>query len=79
MSYSAKKCTSKIYICLRIFATDVAEQKTLLEILAFCFKLKRPYFFTCRKVACVEQFVRKCDNKPLGKIEEWRKECKDIE
>ena len=41
MGYSAKICTSKIHVdlCLRRFAIDVAEQKTLLEILAFVLNL----------------------------------------
>ena len=70
-----------VYVDPSLIALTLQNRKQCLVFLAQYIKFKRPLIIyrISRKVDCVEQFVRKCDNKPLGKIEEWRKGCKDIE
>ena len=70
-----------VYVDPSLIALTLQNRKQCLVFLAQYIKFKRPLivYRISRKVDCVEQFVRKCDNKPLGKIEEWRKGCKDIE
>ena len=70
--------TSRLVLCTRsVITSTLQNRKQRLEYFIRFIKFKRPLIRTrpCRKVDCVEQFLTKCNNQPLGETEEWRNGC----